>query len=189
MPDGAGSRLRGPRRWIQDRRVMSHPEHFVLLARYNRWMNGRLYEVAATLSDQERKRDLRAFFRSVHGTLNHLLLADRFLLGRLRTLHGESAALNEGALEPDFQPARELFADFATLRDERDRTDATIEQWTAELTAAVLARTLPDGRPFWRMAAHFFNHQTHHRGQVTTLLMQLGRDPGVTDLSALPRGA
>jgi uncharacterized damage-inducible protein DinB len=168
---------------------MSHPEHFVLLARYNTWMNARLYDVAAALSDEERKRDLKAFFRSVHGTLNHLLLADRFLLGRLRTLHGESAALGAAALVDDFQPARELYGEFAMLREERGKTDATIERWAAELAPAVLARTLPDGRPFWRMAAHFFNHQTHHRGQVTTLLVQLGRDPGVTDLSALPHGA
>jgi uncharacterized damage-inducible protein DinB len=179
--------LRDARGRREDRETVSHPEHFRLLARYNTWMNARLYDLAGSLSDEERKRDLRAFFRSVHGTLNHLLVADRFLLGRLRTLHGESAALAAAALLDDFQPARELHADFAALRDERGKTDATIAAWAAELTPAVLARTLPNGRPFWAMAAHFFNHQTHHRGQVTTLLMQLGRDPGVTDLHGLPR--
>ena len=93
---------------------------------------------------------------------------------------------------------QELYADFATLRFEREKTDATIEAWTASnvITAEFLAREMSydamsaAGRyrvPMWIAVTHFFNHQTHHRGQITTLLTQLGRDPGVTDLMALHR--
>jgi len=122
------------------------------MAAYNRWMNERLYALCAELSDEERKRDLRAFFRSIHGTLNHLLLADRLWLGRFT---GELLKI-QGL-------AQELYADFAELRRER-------------------ARTLP----LWTAVTHLFNHQTHHRGQLTTLIKQTGRDPGITDLIWLP---
>lgn len=93
---------------------------------------------------------------------------------------------------------QELYTDFATLRHEREKTDALIEAWTAsnEITAEFLARDMTyhamsaPGRysvPMWIAVTHFFNHQTHHRGQITTLLSQLGHDPGVTDLMALYR--
>jgi len=92
------------------------PDAYCALARYNRWMNEKIYAVASTLGDEERKRDRGAFFKSIHGTLNHLLVADRIWLGRLEGM------VLEG-----------------------------------------------------------------HRGQVTTLLIQAGRDPGVTDLFAMLR--
>jgi uncharacterized damage-inducible protein DinB len=159
-------------------------EHVNALARYNRWMNERIYSVAAELSDDERKRDLGAFFRSVHGTLNHLLLADRVWLGRF------------GASEPFTFTALgdELYADFDELRRERAKTDDVIDAFVAGLTADRLAGPLAYvGRgqnvehPLWFAVLHLFNHQTHHRGQITTLLKQLGRDPGATDLIALLR--
>jgi uncharacterized damage-inducible protein DinB len=154
------------------------------MAAYNRWMNERLYALCAGLSDAERKRDRGAFFRSIHGTLNHLLLADAIWLGRFR---GEPFAVR--SLD------QELHADFAELRRAREHTDREVEAWAAALTTADLAGTLhytsfvdpaPRSCPFWVAAAHFFNHQTHHRGQLTTLLVQAGVDPGVTDLIWLP---
>ena len=63
---------------------MMSPEWLSALARYNRWMNDKLYGLAATLSDEDRKRDVGAFFKSIHGTFNHLLLADRVWLGRFK---------------------------------------------------------------------------------------------------------
>ena len=154
------------------------------LARYNRWMNERLYPLCAGLSDEERKRDRGAFFRSIHGTLNHLLLADRIWLGRFTGAPFAVTSLDQ-----------ELYADFAELRREREKTDGAIDVWAASLSAADLAGTLhytsivnpaPRSLPFWLATAHFFNHQTHHRGQLTTLLTQVGIDPGVTDLMWLP---
>jgi len=172
-------------------------EQYAALAAYNRWMNEKLYATAAELTDEEGRRDLGAFFRSVHGTLGHVLLADRAWLGRFtgdravaesRDASGAPIALT-GKLD------QELYADFAELRRERARTDADIERFVAGLDADRLAapfryRTnagVPQEHPLWWAVLHFFNHQTHHRGQATTLLKQLGRDPGVTDLVAMLR--
>lgn len=160
------------------------------LARYNRWMNDKLYALAATLSDQERKRDVGAFFESIHGTFNHLLLADRVWLARF-----QGVALAEGLLGPGIRSLdQELYANFEELREERARTDEELSGWVAELTDARLAGPLVYTRrgqrqesPLWWAVAHLFNHQTHHRGQLTTLLLQQGRDPGVTDLFAMLR--
>jgi len=166
------------------------------MARYNAWMNRKVYEAASTLTDAERKRDVGAFFRSVHGTLNHLLLTDRGWLGRFtrdprvfESLDGTTPTLT-GRLD------QELYADFPQLRAERERTDADIERWATGITPDALAARLSYysvayqrryAHPLWWAVTHFFNHQTHHRGQVTALLLQLGRDPGTTDLVDLLR--
>ena len=165
------------------------------LARYNRWMNERLYALCATLTDEERRRDRGAFFRSIHGTLNHLLLTDRAWLGRFT---GDRTVAR--SLDADGQPIplagrldQELYADFEQLRRERASTDAAIEAWVAtldpvRLDAPLAYRTTKgDSRehPLWWAVSHLFNHQTHHRGQLTTLLSQLGLDYGVTDFPVL----
>lgn len=155
------------------------------MATYNRWMNDRLYECCAAIPDAERKRDAGAFFKSIHGTLNHLLLADRVWMGRFV---GQPFAVKS--------LAQELYADFAELRAARVKTDGAISDWVAALTPADLAGDLsyislvnpaPRRYPLWFALTQFFNHQTHHRGQLTTLLFQRGIDPGVTDLIALPQ--
>ncbi|MCA9591353.1 MAG: DinB family protein [Myxococcales bacterium] len=167
------------------------PEHARVMARYNRWMNEKLYAVAGELSDTERKEDRRAFFSSIHGTLNHLLLADRVWMGRLTGVELPEGDLGPGGIRALDQ---ELYADFEELRRERAKTDDEIEAYVASLTPEELAATLRFFRrgvvnelPRWHAVAQMFNHQTHHRGQVTTLLMQAGRDPGVTDLIAMLR--
>jgi uncharacterized damage-inducible protein DinB len=167
------------------------PDSYCALARYNRWMNEKIYAVASTLGDAERQRDRGAFFKSIHGTLNHLLVADRIWLGRLEGVVLEGDALGPGGIRSLDQ---ELYADFDELRRERGTTDAAIETWVGQITAERLAvpfrfirRGIPFEVPLWWLASHLFNHQTHHRGQVTTLLMQAGRDPGVTDLFAMLR--
>jgi uncharacterized damage-inducible protein DinB len=175
---------------------MDATDHYRAMARYNAWMNRRLYDVAGTLSDDERKRDLGAFFRSLHGTLNHLLLTDRAWLGRFTSDPSVSQSLDaDGRPIAIRSLGQELYADFATLQRERTRTDADIERWIAtldgeRLDASFAYRTsagVPCEHPLWWAVSHFFNHQTHHRGQATTLLFQLGRDPGVTDLVAFLR--
>lgn len=154
------------------------------MAAYNRWMNDRLYECCAQLTDEERKHDVGAFFKSIHGTLNHLLLADRVWLGRFtRTLFAVNSL------------DQELYSDFAQLRLERTATDVTITSWVSTLSDVDLASEISDTSmvnpeprryPLWFAVTHFFNHQTHHRGQLTTLLFQRGIDPGVTDFIWLP---
>lgn len=159
---------------------MNPLEHARTLARYNRWMNRKLYDCAAKLSDAQRKEDRRAFFRSIHGTLNHLLLADNIWIGRFEGRPFAAKSLDQ-----------ELHADFAELRAAREAMDERILDWAAKLTEDVLASELrytsivnpqPRRMPMDLAVIHFFNHQTHHRGQVTTLLFQCGIDPGVTDL-------
>lgn len=155
-----------------------------LLARYNAWMNDKLYAACATLSDEERKRDCGAFFRSIHGTLNHLLLADSVWMGRFEGKPFAFTSLDQ-----------ELYASFDKLRAQRAELDERIRRWTDGLTDAALGGKLPftsaiTKRSYtptlWKIVAHFFNHQTHHRGQLTALLSQARVDYGVTDLFLMP---
>jgi uncharacterized damage-inducible protein DinB len=149
-----------------------------IMAGYNRWMNEKLYGICAALSDEERKRDRRAFFRSIHGTFNHLLLTDRGWLARFNGNPWPFPSLDQ-----------ELYADFDELRRERGKTDRETEEFLAGITPERLdARFSYENyagekfnHPLGPAMVHFFNHQTHHRGQVTTLLYQLGINPGVTD--------
>jgi uncharacterized damage-inducible protein DinB len=152
---------------------------------YNREMNARIYASCAKLTEDQRKRDVGAFFKSIHGTLNHLLLGDRVWLGRF---------VGDPFLFQSLD--QELYGDFSTLQYERIVTDSAIDAWAASLTETSLAGDLtyvirsspqPQRKPLWFVVTHFFNHQTHHRGQVTALLKQQGVDPGVTDLITFPQ--
>jgi uncharacterized damage-inducible protein DinB len=159
-------------------------EYFCTMSRYNQWMNEKLYAVCATMPDAVRRAERGAFFKSVHGTLNHLLLADRLWLGRFLQWPFVVESL-----------AQELYVDWDELRRERMATDEEIKSWIASLSAGQLAAPLsyismvnpqPRTYPLWVCVGHFFNHQTHHRGQLTTVMEQLGYDSGVTDLIMLP---
>jgi uncharacterized damage-inducible protein DinB len=151
-----------------------------LMAAYNQKMNEQLYAACAKLSDADRRLDRGAFFRSIHGTLNHLLLTDRLWFG---SFVGQPVSF--GALD------EELYANFDELRGERRATDARICEWAAELTSSDLGAPMRSGgavmnAPLWVFVLHFFNHQTHHRGQVSALLSQSGVEYGVTDLPWVP---
>jgi uncharacterized damage-inducible protein DinB len=159
-------------------------EYCQLLARYNRWMNERMYASAAALPDAQRKRDRGAFFGSIHRTLNHILWADCVWIGRFTGVPCTVAAY--GA---------DMFEDFEQLQRERESTDTRILDWAGRLTPEWLAgqleyRAASDGKlrrtPAWIAATHLFQHAVHHRGQVSTLLKQAGQDPGITDLPYLP---
>jgi len=159
--------------------------------RYNRWMNDKLYAASATLSDEARKRDAGAFFKSIHGTFNHLLLADRVWLSRFKGVTVPEGFMGPGGIRSLDQ---ELYADFEELRRERALTDDELTEWVSRLGPERLAAPLVFVRrsqkvesPLWGVVAHVFNHQTHHRGQITALLTQQGCDPGSTDLYAMLR--
>lgn len=171
------------------------------LARYNRWMNQRLYAACEGLTDAQRKADQGAFFKSIHHTLTHLVLADKMWLARFAKQGIDFEALKPGLLA---MPERsdytsDAYSAWADLKQAREDIDITIEMWIAELPQAadtaqayaastmLYANTqgVQRAHPTWQALTHFFNHQTHHRGQVTTLLMQEGIDVGVTDLIAL----
>src|SRR5438874_10489151 len=112
------------------------PNHASVMARYNRWMNEKLYAVARSMSDEERKRDRGAFFKSIHGTLNHILLADVMWLARFTGDSSASERLGIRSLD------QELFADFDALALERAATDQAIASFVAPLDAARLEAPL-----------------------------------------------
>jgi uncharacterized damage-inducible protein DinB len=176
---------------------MEFVDNYRYLARYNSWFNERLYDACEQLSDEERKRDRGAFFGSIHSTLNHVLWGDRLWLARFAAQEGaEPGPLGGGVLDLPAGAVHEtvLYAHWAELRNARARLDVAIECWLAATPADFPARTMHYSNtkgvrrehPAWMGFTHLFNHQTHHRGQVTALLMQAGVDPGVTDLIALP---
>lgn len=170
------------------------PQDALLLAEYNRWMNQRMFDAAATLDDATLAADRGAFFGSILGTLNHIAVADTIWLHRFARHAGGFASLEALADFPRPSSLAQPLADnLAQLRPYRDRLDAIIERWVAELTPAHLAASLsysntagvPSTLNFGAVLLHFFNHQTHHRGQASTLLFQCGVDVGVTDLRAI----
>lgn len=166
-------------------------DHYRACASYNARFNRQLFDLVAALPAEVRTRDAGAFFGSIEATLQHILLADRIWLGRMRHSGFDFPALEEADLVYAFSSLREPVAgDFATLQAERIATDQVILAWIEDLTDEALAGTLryrtSNGtereHPLWIAVSQIFNHQTHHRGQVTTLLSQAGVDPGVTDL-------
>jgi len=172
------------------------PQTAALMAEYNRWMNERVYEAAAKLDHATLVADKGAFFGSILATLNHIAVADSIWLHRFAQHPAPFAAL--GAIDAFPQPTsltQSLAPDLAALRDYRRRLDELIERWVAELTAEHLAADITYAnlagvgtrKNFSLLLQHFFNHQTHHRGQVSTLLFQSGVDVGATDLLAMPR--
>jgi uncharacterized damage-inducible protein DinB len=152
------------------------------LAAYNAEMNRRLIRAAETLDDAQRRADHGAFFGSIHGTLCHLLWADRVWMHRFAGWERPAGGIRES---PGLVSA---WADYVAQRAE---ADAAIEAWAAGLDAAWLAQDLlwvstvlgrEMRRPRWLLLAHMFNHQTHHRGQAHALLTRAGARVEDTDL-------
>ncbi|UBF27741.1 DinB family protein [Kovacikia minuta CCNUW1] len=160
---------------------MSNPliAHFQLLAQYNTLANRKLYDACARLTDGERKQIRQAFFKSIHGTLNHILLGDRIWLDRF-----------EGKEVPSTGLDTILYENFDLLRAARVAEDARIENFATHLTDSFLTTALRyqnnQGNchtdPARLLIAHFFNHQTHHRGQIHNLLSQTAIAPPSLDM-------
>jgi uncharacterized damage-inducible protein DinB len=160
------------------------PELATTFATYNARMNDKLYAAAATLSDSDRKAARGAFFGSIHATLSHILWADLTWLARLEGLPDIGGGFG-AEIEPEFD----------VLRQRRTQVDARIASYASSLTAERLGQSftwtntkgITRSAPLFILVAHLFNHATHHRGQTTTLLSQLGIDVGVTDLPMVIR--
>lgn len=161
---------------------MIDAEHARLMARYNKWQNENLYSAAETLSEDQRQQDRGAFFKSIHGTLCHILWADRVWMARF-----------DGWDRPNVPGAESgsMIADFAELRAARETDDARIIAWTDQLPDGDLSGPLEFfsgalqsnvSMPLWTCLTHFFNHQTHHRGQAHALITAAGGKPHDTDL-------
>jgi uncharacterized damage-inducible protein DinB len=161
--------------------------HFEQFASYNRWANARLYQAAFGLSDADYRRDVGAFFKSLHGTLNHLLLVDRRWFGRLTGGDEGPQKLNTILYE-----SRQELA--AARADEDDAIIHIVSAYTPDDLDKTIAYSTTAGKPHVQkrkeVLAHVFNHQTHHRGQAHTVLSILtGKEPPVLDLLAFQRNA
>jgi len=168
---------------------MQMPGVFQAMARYNRWQNRSLVAAAATLDAAERAADRGAFFGSIAGTLNHVLWGDTIWMSRFDGWSPPQAGIADSARAP---------ADWDTYTATREAADARIVGWADGLTQDALDGTLTwiSGaagrevtRPYAMLVQHFFNHQTHHRGQVHAMLTAAGARPGDTDLFLMPDGA
>lgn len=157
-----------------------------LMARYNRWQNENLLCVATLLSDDERWAERGAFFGSIHKTLSHLLWADHMWISRFSDLPRPPGGIAESV---------SLYPDWEGLVRERRLMDAAVIDWADTVDEAWLASNLiwysgaakrEITKPRWELVVHFFNHQTHHRGQVHAMLTAAGGRPGDTDLILMP---
>ena len=166
---------------------MISPDHAQLMAQYNKWQNQSIYSAAATLSDEQRKKDCGAFFKSIHGTLNHLLWGDQTWMNRLAGMPAPGA---KGIAE-----SASYYDDWSELQRQRGSFDEAIVQWADNVSQPWLAEDLSwysgaAGRelskPKWLLVTHFFNHQTHHRGQVHAMLTAAGAKPEDTDIIVMP---
>ena len=155
-------------------------EHLRRMARYNAWANQRLYQACAQLSEDEYRRPRRAFFGSIHGTLNHLLVGDRTWLARIEGKPNPNVRLDDqpcGSLA-ELQEAR-------NLEDARmiDLADGYAEDDLAKpVRYRLVARPEKAETPLHLCWLHLFNHQTHHRGQVHDQLSQTDLAPPSLDL-------
>jgi uncharacterized damage-inducible protein DinB len=154
--------------------------HYRMFAAYNRWANATLYGACAALTQIEFARNVGAYFGSMRGTLNHLVVADRIWMRRFTGDGPEHKALDEVP-----------YPDFGDLRAAREAEDARIAEFADSLSEDGLTGTftyttivMPQ-QVMQKLApalAHFFNHQTHHRGQAHTILSLLGKSPPPLDL-------
>jgi len=159
--------------------------HFVMMASYNAWANARLFRMAGALPDELYRRDVGAYFKSLHGTLNHLLTADRIWMCRLTGAGDHPDKLN--AI---------LFDDLSSLHAARLGEDRRIFDFVQGLAEPAFEemwdyRTLngtPQRHSRREILAHLFNHETHHRGQAHAILTVLGvTEPDPLDLLIMLR--
>jgi len=158
--------------------------HFQMLAQYNKLANQRLYQVCAQLTEAELKSTRPAFFKSIYGTLNHIMVGDRIWLTRF-----EGKEIGSTGLDAI------LYDDFEELCTARVAEDARIEAFAAGIDDNFLSKTIQycnnQGNlyedPVTLLVAHFFNHQTHHRGQIHDMLTQTEVAPPVLDMHRVIR--
>lgn len=178
--------MRNIRGNLKDIAMMLGTDYVRTMARYNRWQNGSLYGAADGLPPEARRADRGAFFKSIEGTLNHLVWGDSIWLHRFA---------GTPAPQGSIKTSSEMFADWSALKAERTVLDQRIIEWAdalpgdwlqGDLTwySGALGKEL--SRPRALLVTHFFNHQTHHRGQVHAMLTAAGAKPDDTDLMIMP---
>jgi uncharacterized damage-inducible protein DinB len=153
---------------------------FVMYASYNKWANDLLLQECDQIPSEEYHHDLGVYFNSIHGTMDHQYVADKVWLYRFTGQGDPIDSLDE-----------QLTGDLATLKEKRrlldDRICSVIDQMQEkDFLRTIIYRTvrkpLVMQQPLGAALFHFFNHQTHHRGQVHAMLTQLGRTPAALDM-------
>ena len=166
---------------------MITPGYVQKMSTYNRWMNDSIYGACDQLSDDDRKKDCGAFFKSIHGTLNHILWSDQIWM---RRFIGTPAPQSDGI--PGSVSQYESYED---LKRERNAFDQVIDDWATDIDPASLEGDLTwysgaAGREVTKpksvLITHLFNQQTHHRGQVHCMLTGFGIKTADTDLALMP---
>lgn len=159
---------------------MDARQHFNTLARYNVWATQRMLDAVMPVSDEDYRRDMDLFFKSIHGTLNHLLVSEH-LLWYARFAEGSSPKV---ALDALIESDRQRLSH--SLIDGARRWTSLIDSWPVERFDGRLDYTTMRGQavslPFAATLAHVFNHGTHHRGQISAALTALGRPCPVLDM-------
>jgi uncharacterized damage-inducible protein DinB len=167
--------------------VLLDPDYCVMMARYNAWQNTQLRKLFEGLSEEALRKNRKAFFGSIFETANHLLWGDMMWMSRF---DGGAAPELSGAQSVEITPTPAVWA------GERYRMDARILRWAEALHAVDLYGDLTwysgiAGRemsgPMGMCVTHFFNHQTHHRGQIHAMLTAAGSEAPVTDLAFMPK--
>ena len=173
---------------------MQLKDHACLMAEYNHWMNKKVLETCEQLSPEQISEDRGAFFGSILGTLNHLMVADTIWLKRFSSAFSAYHALAPIIDIPQPKALNEvLFANLVDLKNRREQLDQIFLAFTNAVKEDDLLKAftyksfkgMSFTKPCFSILMHVFNHQTHHRGQITTLLSQYGLDEGVTDLVAM----
>lgn len=159
------------------------------MAQYNKWQNKSLYEAASSLTDAERRENRGAFFKSIHGTLAHLLWGDQTWMNRF--------AGTPKPIAGSIGESQEMVGEWSDLSEQRAAFDDVILGWAGSLSDSDLAGTMSwfsgavgqeVSKPRSMLIVHMFNHQTHHRGQVHAMLTQAGAKPDDTDLFIMETG-
>lgn len=163
--------------------MLISPEYCRLMARYNRWQNDGYRALVGPMPLAEALCERGVFWGSILGTLNHLLCGDLMWMGRF---DGGPSPRPSGKKSGGLCPTPEVWA------EERLAADSRILAWAEGLTEGELSggtRWTPGGpmRPLAPLVVHFFNHQTHHRGQVHAMLTAAGLSPPDTDLFLMPK--
>jgi len=173
------------------RRSLSMLKQFKLFAEYNQLMNQRIFRSAAQLSDDDLKKDCGAFFKSVFGSLNHIMVGDIVWLKRFATHSSSQAALSYVVnLEKPKSLDSFIHPNLSDLEKERIKIDEAMIQWIENLSEQNITECISyenmAGKPFQKqyssLISHLFLHQIHHTGQITTLISQFGFDFGETDI-------
>ena len=170
---------------------MNSLSNFQLMSQYNQWMNQKIYQAAINLGDEKIKQDQKSFFSSIFNTLNHIYVADIIWLRRFAQHPQNYQSLKK---LPELNSYKDLNAiaavNIETLFQLRQELDLIVVNWIKETKLVELKHNLQYTntkgdlycKNFGQLIQHFFNHQTHHRGQVSTLFNQQSIDIGITDL-------